>query len=163
MGRLGQNFQREQIMEAIQGCGGITLTVATRLGCAWHTAEYYIKKWVSTKQAFDAEDEKTLDRAESLVKRNIDLGLKIQQDTKKPVDSGDAKWILSRKGKSRGYAPKSEHEIGGAIEINDPRTKYHDRALATLADALGGLLVERREEQSGAVDAAERAAVESSA
>jgi hypothetical protein len=78
------------------------------LGCEWHTADTYIKKWESTKQAFEDENDKGLDRAESLIARNIDLGLRIQNETKQPVDSSDAKWLLSRKGKDRGYAERKE-------------------------------------------------------
>jgi len=116
--RLG--FDRQKVLDAIEGSGGTTLAVAGRLGCAWHTAKAYIEKWESTKQAFEAETEKTLDRAESLIARNIDLGLRIQQETKLPVDSSDAKWVLSRKGKDRGYAERLEHSgtgEGGAIPI----------------------------------------------
>jgi hypothetical protein len=117
---MPRNFDRQDVLGAIEGCGGITLTVATRLGCEWHTADKYIKKWESTKQAFADESDKGLDRAESLIARNIDLGLRIQQETKQPVDSSDAKWLLSRKGKDRGYAERREIAgtgEGGAIPL----------------------------------------------
>jgi hypothetical protein len=50
----------------------------------------------------------------------------------------------------------------GAIVISDERAEYHSRALATLAESLGNLLVERREERDRAMDAAERPTVDGS-
>lgn len=47
-----------------------------------------------------------------------------------------------------------------AILIDDGRAEYHAKALATLADALGGLLAQQGDEQSGALDATEPSAVE---
>jgi len=154
------------VLAAIENCGGIMLTVAANLGCAWATARVYVNKWASTKEAFEVEGEKNLDRAESVVMRNIDLALRLQRETQEPVDSGDAKWLLSRKGKSRGYADKQEVELGGkgqdgAIIIDDKRAEYHSRALAALAETIGNLVAGQRDEQSGAVDAAERSAMAS--
>jgi hypothetical protein len=111
---MSRNFDRQVVLEAIRGSGGITSAVAKALGCEWHTAESYINKWESTKQAFAAEGETILDKAESLLERNITLGLRIQQDEHRIVDSADAKWLLSRKGKHRGYAERKE--IGGTGE-----------------------------------------------
>jgi hypothetical protein len=153
-----RNFDRETVLEAINGSGGIVSAIAKSLGCAWHTAETYVNKWESTKQAFAAEGETILDKAESLIERNITLGLRTQQQQQRTVDSADAKWLLARKGKHRGYAER--HEIGGTgekgeIVIDDARAEYHSRALATLADALGGILARRGDGGDDAMDAAE--------
>ncbi len=102
------DFDRETVLEAIKGSGGITSAIAKALGCQWHTADKYIHKWESTRQAFEAEGETVLDKAESLLERNITLGLRIQQEEHKIVDSADAKWLLARKGKHRGYAERRE-------------------------------------------------------
>jgi hypothetical protein len=51
----------------------------------------------------------------------------------------------------------------GAIKIDDARAEYHARSLATLADALGGLLADGRPAKPGAMDATEQATVESGA
>lgn len=113
------DFDRQTVLEAIKGSGGITSAVAKALGCAWHTAESYVNKWESTKQAFAAEGETVLDKAESLLERNITLGLRIQQEERRIVDSSDAKWLLARKGKHRGYSER--HELtdgeGNAVPI----------------------------------------------
>ena len=106
------------MLEAISGSGGSTLTVATELRCDWITAKRYIEKWETTKRAFEAESEKVLDVAESVVQRNIQLAYRKQIETKQPVDTGDAKWLLSRKGKARGYADQQETELVGTVPVH---------------------------------------------
>jgi hypothetical protein len=49
----------------------------------------------------------------------------------------------------------------GAIVIDDARAEYHSRALASLAETIGNLVVGQRDERDGIVDAAERSAVAS--
>jgi len=112
-----KGYSLQTMMDAIDGSGGITLTVAQRLQCDWMTARKYINKWETTKAAFEAEREKVLDVAESVVNRNIQLAYRMQNETQQPVDSGDAKWVLSRLGKSRGYADKQEIDLGGDSEL----------------------------------------------
>jgi hypothetical protein len=96
------------MIEAISGSGGIMSTIAKRLRCDWKTAKTYVNKWESTKQAFENEHEGILDMAESLLFRNMQLATKQQADGGVPVETGDAKWILSRKGKARGYTERQE-------------------------------------------------------
>jgi len=110
---MTKNYTRDRVLGAIRESGGITKIVATRLACSWATARKYINKWSSTRDAFEAESEEILDVAESVLQRNIQLAYKQQGETQRPVDSSDAKWLLSRKGKGRGYADKSEVELGG--------------------------------------------------
>ena len=114
---MAKNYSLETMLQAIEGSGGITLTVATRLQCDWITAKRYIQKWETTRMAFEAEGEKVLDIAESVVNCNIQLAYQKQNETQEPVDAGDAKWLLSRKGKARGYADKLEQEYSGVIPI----------------------------------------------
>lgn len=111
---MTRKYNREQTIDAIKGSGGVVSTIARRLKCDWHTAQKYVNKWVSTREAFQNEHEGILDLAESLLFRNVQLATKAQTDTGKPVDAGDAKWLLSRKGKKRGYAER--REITGADE-----------------------------------------------
>lgn len=113
---MTRGFDRQEVLKAIDGCGGIVMVVASRLGCAWHTAESYIQKWESTKLVFEDEDKETIERAASLIKRNIDLGLKKQQEDGVIVDSGDARWLLSRKGKDMGWAERTEVKHEGTGE-----------------------------------------------
>jgi len=113
-------YTAEQIIKAIKGSGGIKSTIAVNLGGAsYHTVQKYIDKYPTVKEAFEAEREKNLDRAEGVIMGNIALGAKTLSDpnNKQPVDSGDAKWLLSRLGKHRGYADKSEIEHSGDVNI----------------------------------------------
>ena len=96
-GRKGHNFSQDTVLAAIEGSAGIMTPVANKLGCDWRTAQKYVNKWAQTRQAFDNEQEKILDMAESVLFRNIKGG-----------DSRDAKWVLSKKGKSRGYGESLE-------------------------------------------------------
>jgi len=99
-------FTAKQFIDAIPGSGGIVTTISKRVGCTWHTAKKYINEYVTVKAAYDDECEAILDLAESTVLKNIKDG-----------DSADAKWYLSRKGKSRGYVERQENEQIGDITI----------------------------------------------
>lgn len=102
-GRAGfQKFEKEQVLEAIDGSGGIVSAVAQRLGCDWNTAKKYIERWKETRAAFDAERERVLDLAETTLVRSIRDG-----------DVGAAKWYLSRLGRHRGYGDAVDVTSGG--------------------------------------------------
>jgi len=105
-------YKAIQFIEAIPGTGGIISTIAERVGCDWHTAKKYIERYVTIKRAYEDEIEHNVDNAESVVIQNIKYALEDQRAKKKPVDSSDAKWYLSRKGKHRGYSER--HEVTGA-------------------------------------------------
>lgn len=107
-------YKAEEFIRAIKGSGGIISVIAANVGCTWHTARKYINDYVTVQQAYQDECERVADTAESIVIRNIQFAAKEQADTEKPVDSGDAKWWLSRKAKGRGYADKQEVEHTGA-------------------------------------------------
>lgn len=87
-----RGIKKETVLEAIDGSVGIVLTVAHRLGCSWDTARGLINRWTETKKAFSAETEKILDLAEGQVFKAVKDG-----------DISTAKWLLSRKGRQRGY------------------------------------------------------------
>ena len=119
---MSKNYTREEVIAAITGndpryiregkilgSAGIVSTVADRLGCAWRTAEKYIKKWKSTKRAFEDEGERVLDLAESKMMVAINEG-----------DGRMIRYLLSTKGKGRGYTERQEitGPEGGAIKFN---------------------------------------------
>lgn len=87
-----RGIKKETVLEAIDGSVGIVLTVAHRLNCSWDTARGLINRWTETKKAFNAETEKILDLAEGQVFKAVKDG-----------DISTAKWVLSRKGRQRGY------------------------------------------------------------
>ena len=61
------DIDKEEVLEAIKGSGGIVSTVSKRIDCQWHTAKKYINKWDETKAAFDDEREAILDMAEGVI------------------------------------------------------------------------------------------------
>ena len=101
MNTTGRNFSKKEVLKAVGGSAGIMSTVARRLSCDWHTAARYCNKWKETKIALADESEKVLDLAEAKLYEAIDSG-----------DVQSAKWLLSTKGKKRGFSER--HEITGA-------------------------------------------------
>lgn len=101
-------FQVSQFIEAIPGTHGIVSAIAKKVGCSWNTAKKFIDEHPTVKAIYEAEQESILDIAESVLVNNIKLSLSDQQKLKRPVDSSDAKWLLARKGKARGYAERTE-------------------------------------------------------
>lgn len=90
-------MKQADVLQAIQGSGAVMSTIAKRLGVAWYTAKRYVNKWETTRQAFDDEEQKILDLAESAIYQSIQNG-----------NTQDAKWLLSTKGKNRGFTERQE-------------------------------------------------------
>ena len=135
---MSKNFSREQILQAIENSAGIVLTIAKRLSCDWHTAQAYIEKWEGTRAAYQDECEKVLDLAETKMIEVINTG-----------DGPMIRYLLSTKGKSRGYTEKQEHEI--STPEGKPIRVIHDLDLSKLStDDLLALkrISERTEEGS---------------
>lgn len=89
---MGKRYTQQQILQAIKGSGAIITTIASRLECAWSTAQAYVLKWEATRQAMTDETELVKDLAESTLITSIKQG-----------DTTSAKWYLSKKAKDRGY------------------------------------------------------------
>jgi len=131
MGTAGwRRYTVKQFLKAIPDSGGIIGTIADRVGCTWVTAERFIREHPTVQAAYDAERENILDRSESLLFVNIRLQQKEQAQLRRPVDSSDAKWLLSRRGKHRGYTER--HEVEDVTE-RDINAAIEDE-LARLAD-----------------------------
>lgn len=90
-------YKNSDFEEAIKGSGGIMSAVAKRVGCDWATARKFVNNSPKLKRMFEAEREIVLDMAESTLFNSIRAG-----------DTSDAKWLLSRLGKERGYAERKE-------------------------------------------------------
>ena len=101
-------YTAKQFIDAIPRSGGIVTTIAQRVGCTWHTADKYIKGHPTVLQAYLNECETVLDRAESVLITSINDG-----------NTQDAKWLLSRKGKARGYGDNLAltGKDGGPFEV----------------------------------------------
>jgi hypothetical protein len=94
------DYTKENILEAIKDSGGIISTIAKTLKCEWHTAERYINLWDETKEAYQDECEIILDKAESKMIEAIES-----------KDMQMVRYLLSTKGKKRGYTER--HELTG--------------------------------------------------
>lgn len=92
-----QKYTMEQVLAAIKDSHGIITTIAKRLGCSWSKGRDSIDRWETTRKAFEDEIEQILDLAESKLFTSINNG-----------DVQSAKWILSTKGKKRGYTERQE-------------------------------------------------------
>ena len=99
-------YKAQHFIDAIPGTGGIVSAIARKVGCDWNTAKSWIDKSPTVNRAWLNERETMLDLAESTVFKNIKDG-----------DTQDAKWVLSRLGKSRGYADKQEVEHSGGLTV----------------------------------------------
>lgn len=96
MGKPNQ-FKAEDFISVITGTGGSISEIARRVGCDWHTAKKYIETMSTIKQAYEAEKESILDRAETKLVEAVDDG-----------DLSAIKYLLSTKGKHRGYTERRE-------------------------------------------------------
>ena len=106
----GNRYDRQTVLDAISGSGAIMSTIAKRLNCGWATARSYVQRWEETQQAYEDEEQTILDMAESTLYQAI-----------RNNDVQAAKWVLSTKGKARGFSEKYEHEVtgagGGPVEV----------------------------------------------
>jgi len=126
---MSKNYTKEQVIEAIEKSAGIVSTIAKRLGCDWKIARKYVGKWACTQDAYDGECEKILDLAET---KMIDI-----------ISQGDGpmiRYLLSTKGKRRGYTQSTEisGRDGGPIETKTNVTgidRGFAEALALLDEA----------------------------
>jgi hypothetical protein len=108
-------YKASDFIEAIKGSDGIITTIANRIGCSWHTAKKYIDEYATVREAYEAECEMTTDAFESILTTNARAAKRIQNDAIKNgdfrgaiVDTADAKWWLTKKGKGRGFVDRQE-------------------------------------------------------
>lgn len=92
MGRNKRIYKKTDILEAIEGSGGIVTTVALALNCDWHTAKSNIEKYEETREAFSGELETGLDLVEGKAYAQAKNG-----------DGAMIRFILATKGRNRGY------------------------------------------------------------
>lgn len=111
-------YTAQTFIDAMPGTGGVKSAIARKVGCVYNTVQKYIDKYPTVRQAYDDEQARVLDLAVSVVVQNINLAAKLQADTGMPVDVSDAKWFLSRKGKTDGWSERTEvtGANGGAVE-----------------------------------------------
>ena len=91
MGRP-KTYKKQLVLDAIKDSYGVKSDIAKRLGCDWHTADTFIKKWPETIQAYEDENESYLDMTENACIERIKKG-----------DGQMIRFVLATKGKRRGY------------------------------------------------------------
>jgi len=103
-----KEYTLEEVLAGVTNSYGIISRVADNMGCTWGTAKKYVDMYPEAVELFAQETERVLDLAESKVIKAINLD-----------DVGTAKWLLSTKGKHRGYnsAVEVTGKDGGAIEV----------------------------------------------
>ena len=105
-----QQYTAQAFIDAIAKSAGIVSTIATRMGCDWHTARKYIDNYPTITQAYKNECERVTDLAETELIKAIQAG-----------DLQAVKYYLSTKGKHRGYVERQEltGAEGGPITIRE--------------------------------------------
>jgi len=87
-----KNYTAAIMLKAIKGSKGVVSNVANKLDCDWMTADKYIKMYPECVEAMRAESESMLDKCENVLFNKVEEG-----------DTDIAKWVVSKKGKDRGY------------------------------------------------------------
>ena len=124
MANQAKDYPEALVLQAIKGSAGILSTVARKLECDWHTAEFYKNKWESTKKAYQDERETLLDMAESAIATGIRDG-----------DLGSARWMLATLGKNRGYTEKTEVELIRAKPIDITKLTHEQKEAFIIANS----------------------------
>jgi hypothetical protein len=97
MGTPGVKLKLEAVERAIRECHGVLSQAAEALGCNRFTLYRWIEREPHLKQVREEAGEILLDIAERNVVRGLEEG-----------SASYTKWFLDRKGRSRGYGPRSE-------------------------------------------------------
>jgi hypothetical protein len=104
---MSKPYTAQQFLDAIPGSGAIMSTIIKRVGCDWRTGVKFVNEYPTVKAAYDAERQSILDLCESVVFRNVQIAQESQRNGESG-DTSDAKWVLSRLGKERGYTTGTE-------------------------------------------------------
>ena len=103
----------ERFKKAIEGSSGIKSVICARMPCDHVTLARWLAEHKSLRRAYDDECDKMLGLAHSVVTGNIEVALdELQEDGHKgQVDSSDAKWYLSKKGKAHGFGDEPAVQV----------------------------------------------------
>ena len=97
---------KKAVIDAVIGSEGNVSEVKRRLGLgSWETAKKHIDKYPEAVALLKDEEMENLDLAEKQLRQKIKEG-----------DMGAIKYLLSTKGKKRGYVEKTEVEHSGELK-----------------------------------------------
>lgn len=112
---------------AIEESNGVMTEIVTRLGIYWSTGTRILDDYPCLKQLFDSEREKMTDLAEQVIRGNVRTAMiqhareqqLAEQSNLVPrqVESSDARWWLSRIGKSRGFGEQVSLDVSSEKPI----------------------------------------------
>ena len=100
------NFKTFQ--EALKGSGGNQSIIAKKLQVTRGAVCIFLGKNPKMRKLLDLEAERIIDVAENLIDSDI--------TNEKNIDSAKWKLLNSKRGKNRGYGPKVEQELTGAVD-----------------------------------------------
>lgn len=103
---MAKNYDITTIKNAIKNSNGLYTTIASKLGCEWHTAKTYVEMYPETLEAYNNENEKILDLAESKLVENINDN-----------DNTAIIFYLKTKGRKRGYIERQEIGHSGELKL----------------------------------------------
>jgi hypothetical protein len=92
-------YTAKDFIDAIPHTGGVITLIAQKVGCSWNTAKKYIEGHVTVKQAYDDEVESILDLGEAKLFEAVKGG-----------EFQAIKYLLSTRGKKRGYVERIERD-----------------------------------------------------
>lgn len=96
----------QQVIEAIEGTGGIKSTIARRLGVSRWTVDNYMRRWSTVQDAYNEEREKVVDMAETKLLEKIRGG-----------DYPAIRFFLMTQAKDRGYVERQEVQHDASKEL----------------------------------------------
>jgi len=100
-------INKKKFITAIEGTGGIMLSIAKNLGVTRQTVYKFIEKYPDMQELRLQEEEKILDIAENSLFTEA-----------KNREQWATKYLLATKGKKRGYVEKQEIDHGGQGIVN---------------------------------------------
>ena len=132
---MSRRVSKKRMLEAIKSSpGGIISAIAGKVGLAWSATRYNIDTDPDLLKAWNDQRELYLDMAENTVMKSISVG-----------DTQDAKWVLSRLGKKRGYGDNQLVNLD--IDLNN----LTDAQLEQIADGADVITVLSNASKSGIV------------
>lgn len=101
-------YTAAQVIDAIQGTGGVVAAIARKLGCRWSTAKKYLETYPTINRAWLDERESMIDSAETGLINAVEK-----------EDPWAIKYTLSTLGKKRGFSERVEvsGEGGGPVVL----------------------------------------------
>ena len=101
-----ERYSCKQVIKAIEGSGGVKKIIAERLGCSRWTVDNYLKRHPTVVRAFEQERERIIDVAESKLSEKVKQG-----------HWSAIRYLLSTRGKTRGYVERQEIEQINSDEV----------------------------------------------